>query len=112
MDRTPLAGKDPALGELVDRLAADLGPDSFVLMDHWEDLMAIGLAQPSHHDVLIYVAVKVDDEGEVLTSENRYFYECETPEESDDHGYAVSGRGDHVAYEGVRKAVAQRLQLG
>jgi hypothetical protein len=110
VDRAPLAGKDPAVGELVDRLASDLGADSFDLVDHWEDLMAIGLARPSDHDVLVYVAVIVDDEGEILDSPDRYFYECESPSPDDPLGYHVAATGDRVPYEEVVRAAARHLE--
>jgi hypothetical protein len=111
MDTAPLARKDPAVGELVHRLAGDLGAGSFDVVDHWEDLMAIGLARPGDHDVLVYVAVLIDDEGEVLASEDRYYYESETPSDAEEFGYYVSASGDHVRYDEVAKAVAHHLRI-
>ncbi|MEV5749976.1 hypothetical protein AB0L00_19315 [Actinoallomurus sp. NPDC052308] len=110
MDRSPLARKDPAVRELVDRFAADLGAESFDLVDHWEDLMAIGLARPSDHDVLVYVAIAINDEGDVLESEDRYYYECETPSDADELGYTVARSGDHVSYEEMLRAAAAHLR--
>ena len=110
MDRTSLARKDPAVGELVDRLASDLGTTSFDLADHWEDLMAIGLARPNDHGVLIYIAIIIDDEGEVLDSPDRYSYACESPSDADDLGHHVTYSGDHVAYDEVAKAAARHLR--
>jgi hypothetical protein len=111
VDTAPLARKDPAVRELVSRLAGDLGTDSFGLVDHWEDLMAIGLALPSDHDVLVYVAVIIDDEGNALTSEDRYYYECETPSETEELGYYVSASGDRVTYDEVAKVAAHHLRI-
>lgn len=109
LERAPIARKDPEVGELVDRLAADLGTESFDLVNHWEDLMSIGLARPSDHDVLVYVSILVDDEGDVLDSPNRYFYECESPSGEDELGYDVAASGDHVPYEEVVKAATRHL---
>jgi hypothetical protein len=109
VDRAPLARKDPAVAELVDRLEADLGTGSFELVDHWEDLMAIGLARPGDPEVLVYVAVLIDDEGDVLDTPDRFFYECESPSEASELGYDVAGSADHVPYDEVVKAVARHL---
>jgi hypothetical protein len=109
VDRSLLARKDPAVGELVDRLASDLSTN-FDLVDHWEDLMAVGLALPSDHGVLIYVAVITDDEGELLHSPDRYFYECESPSRTDALGYHVAYSGDHVSYDQVAKAATRHLR--
>lgn len=110
MDRAILAHKEAAVGELVDRIAADLGQQTFDLVDHWEDLLAIGFACPSDHDVLVYVQILIDDEGELLTSENRYYYECETPDSTEEMGYRVTASGNDATYEQVARAIAQHLQ--
>jgi hypothetical protein len=109
VDRAPLARKDPAIAELVDRLEADLGTGFFELADHWEDLMAIGFARPGDPDVLVYVAVLIDDEGDVLDTPNRFFYECESPSDTDELGYDVAASAERVPYDEVLKAVSRHL---
>jgi hypothetical protein len=109
VDRAPLAGKDPTVGELVDRLASDLGAGTFVLVDYWADLTAIGLARPNDHDVLVYVAVIVDEEGKALDTPDRYFYECESPSVADKLGYHVVSSADRVSYEEIVQAAARHL---
>ena len=111
MDRAPLSRKDPAVAELVGRIEADLGTGSFELVDHWEDLMAIGFARAEDPDVLVYVAVLIDDEGDVLDVPERFSYECESPSEASELGYDVAASADHVPYEDVIKAVSRHLRI-
>ena len=49
--------KHPSINALLDRLRADLGPKSFVVVDHWEgDLCAIGIAAPGDRQRLMYIS--------------------------------------------------------
>lgn len=41
----------------LEELAADLGPEAFTVVDHWEaDLCSIGVASPANHDLYAYVS--------------------------------------------------------
>ncbi|GAA4618890.1 hypothetical protein GCM10023195_85190 [Actinoallomurus liliacearum] len=62
------------------------------------------------HDLLVYVAIAIDAEGDVLESADRYYYECETPSDADELGYTVARSGDHVSYEEMLRAAAAHLR--
>jgi hypothetical protein len=105
-----LAGKDPVLIDVVERLRNDLGPDFFVIVDHWrDDPIAVGLARPDDFAVLVYVTLQLDstDDGPEYKLLDSLYYECELP--TADGQYDVADRGDGVGYGQVLKAVRTHL---
>lgn len=96
--------KDPAIVRVVERLRADLGAGYFVEVPYWEaDLLAVGLGRPDDPDVLVYVAVGMDDDG--------FHVECETPVVAGEEElpYRLAWRGENVSYDEVREAVRRHL---
>ena len=57
--------KHPSIAALLDRLRAELGPDSFIVVDHWEGaLCAIGVAAPGDRQRLMYISTfPPEDQG-------------------------------------------------
>ena len=48
--------KDPVIVAALARLSSCLGPDAFVLADHWDsDPCAVGVASPRDGGVLVYI---------------------------------------------------------
>jgi hypothetical protein len=67
--------KDPAILQVLERLAARLGPKTFDIVDHWDcDLTAVGVANPKDHRILAYISTFGMPEG-------RYIVELELPPE-------------------------------
>ena len=95
--------KDPQIHELLARLRTDLGPDAFVIADHWEpDLCAVGIAAPKDPSRLVYVST-------FNRSEDEYYFELETaPEEATDI-FDVAGRGDASSYSELLAIIYQHL---
>lgn len=48
--------KDASILVAIDQLRARLGPDTFVIADHWDDLFAVGLAAPAQPGRLVYIS--------------------------------------------------------
>lgn len=95
--------KDPSIIAVLDRLRAHLGPNVFVLADHWEpDLFAVGIASPRDAGVLAYISTYREPAG-------RFGYELELFPSGDDSPYRVVGRGSGVPFEELAAAVAGHL---
>ena len=96
--------KDPAIVAALDYLWSRLGPDAFVLVDHWaSDLCAVGIASPRNPGVLIYISCY----GEALES---FRYELELPPpKGDDFPYLVSGTGTALSFDALTEVVATHL---
>lgn len=86
--------KDPAILAVLVRLRSALGPDAFVLADHWEpDRCAIGIASLRDPGVLVYISFFRELHG-------RFGYELELPPpHGSDELYEVVGRGEGVTFE-------------
>jgi hypothetical protein len=99
VDRT--ISKTPEVLAVLDRLRADLGPDAFHVVDHWEgDLTAVGVAKPSDHGVLAYIG----------SFEDGFYVELELPPPpGDDFPYRVAGRHWGQRVEQVVQLVARHL---
>ncbi len=96
--------KDPSILDMLGRLRAALGTDAFDIVDHWpSDLIAVGIASPQNHHVLVYIGVF--DDG--------YYAELELPPApSDDSLYEVAGRHSGLGFEQLVDVVAKHLSLG
>lgn len=99
--------KDPAILSVLDRLRSLLGPDAFVLSDHWEqDLCAVGIASPRDPGVLAYISCFGESSG-------RFGYELELPPlPGDDSPYRVAGTGSDLSVEELAAVVAKHLKRG
>jgi hypothetical protein len=98
--------KDPAILDALDQLRSRLGPDAFVLADHWEaDLCAVGIASPRDPGVLVYISCYGAPAG-------RFAYELElTPPPGSEFPYEVAGLGSGVSFEELVRVVAGHLNL-
>ncbi len=96
--------KDPRILDMLRKLRAALGTDAFDIVDHWHsDLIAVGIASPKNHHVLIYIGIF--DDG--------YYAELELPPtRSDDSLYEVAGRNSGLGFEQLVDVVAKHLSLG
>jgi hypothetical protein len=97
--------KDPAILSVLDRLWSRLGPDAFVLADHWEsDLCAVGIASPRDPGVLVYISCYGELPG-------CFGYELELPPPpGDDFPYQVAGTGSGLSFEELAGVVAEHLK--
>ncbi len=67
--------KEPCIRGVLARLRDALGPDAFVVVDHWQaDGCAVGVARPSEMGRLAYLAADPGTPG-------RYYVELEFPTE-------------------------------
>jgi hypothetical protein len=98
--------KDPAINELLDCLHDRLGPDAFVLVDHWEsDPCAVGIASPRDHGVLAYVSTFGQPPG-------RYDVEMELPPAlGQDFPYRDAGRHADVDFETLTELIRRHLSI-
>jgi hypothetical protein len=104
--------KSPELRSLIDDLMKDLGPSSLTLTDNWpEDLIATGLQRRGDQSRLMYIALALDEYGNVHTGEERYYFECELLHPEETVPYDVVERGERVTYEQLRNAIARNLDL-
>jgi hypothetical protein len=96
--------KDPAILAALDRLWALLGPDAFILSDHWEqDLCAVGIASPRNPGVLAYISCYGEPPG-------HFGYELELPSPAcDEFPYLVAGTGSGLSFEELADVVAGHL---
>ncbi len=84
--------KDDSILNLLERLRSDLGDDAFDVVDHWDgDLVSIGLALPSDHQVLAYIST-------LNAKPDTYSYELELPPTNDDAIYSVASTSDSCSY--------------
>lgn len=106
-DRRLLMDKLPFITDALQRLAADLGANAFVVADHWkEDDATTAIASPRNASQLIYFC-QSDLEDDTL-----FDYELETaPANPNDRIYDVAGRGARVAYEQLREIVRKHLEV-
>ena len=97
--------KNPAILAALDHLQSRLGPDGFVLADHWEqDMCAVGISSPRNSSVLIYISCY----GEVP---DRFWYELELPSPpGDEFPYQVAGSGTASSLGELTDIVAGHLQ--
>jgi hypothetical protein len=96
--------KNPAILAVLSQLRSRLGPNAFVLADHWEsDLCAVGIASPHNPGVLIYISCY----GEPPES---FRYELELPPPNgDDFPYQAAGTGTALSFEALAEVVAGHL---
>jgi len=96
--------KDPRILDVLDRLKLTLGAGAFDIVDHWSsDLIAVGIASPQNHQVLVYIGVF--DDG--------YYAELELPPLTGDDGlYRVAGRYSGLTFDLLAAVVAKHLALG
>lgn len=97
--------KDPAIVAALDYLWSRLGPDAFVLVDHWaSDLCAVGIASPRNPGVLIYISCY----GELP---EHFGYELELPPPpGDDFPYQVAGTRTALLLPKLADVVAGHLK--
>jgi hypothetical protein len=94
--------KDPTLVAVLRQLRKDLGPNAFVVEDHWEaDLNAVGIARPSDRRFLIYIATWPEVSG--------LSFQCEFPASDGDMPYESADMIDGATYEQLLSAA--RLHL-
>ncbi|MGL4464112.1 MAG: hypothetical protein ACRDD1_18405 [Planctomycetia bacterium] len=96
--------KTPAVLAALDRLRSRLGPEAFVLADHWaSDRCAVGVASRRDPGVLVYISCHGD-------SPDRFGYELERPRPlGDDFPYRVVGRAADVSFDELADVVAGHL---
>jgi hypothetical protein len=96
--------KDPAIIAVLDRLRSRLGPDTFVLADHWEsDLCAVGIASPRDPGVLVHISTYAEPP-------ECFGYELELPPPPcSDALYQVAGRGSGLSFDELASVVAGHL---
>lgn len=97
--------KDPRLLDAIERLRLKLGATAFDIVDHWaDDLLAVGIASPRNHQVLIYFSV---------CSDAGYDVELELPPLTEADGlYRVAGRSCDLTFAQLAEVVAGHLALG
>ncbi|MFN6208432.1 MAG: hypothetical protein ACK49R_18540 [Planctomycetota bacterium] len=97
--------KDPVIVAALARLSSCLGPDAFVLADHWDsDPCAVGVASPRDGGVLVYITCH----GE---RPDRFGYELELPpSHDDDFPYQVASSGSALSFEELAVVVAEHLK--
>lgn len=97
--------KAAAIVAALDWLRSRLGPEAFVVNDHWEtDLCAVGIASPRDPRVLVYITCY----GE---RPERIGYELELPPPPGaEFPYQVAGQGSAVTLEELAEVVAGHLQ--
>jgi hypothetical protein len=102
--RLPL-DKGPTILAVLGLLWARLGPDAFVINDHWEsDLCAVGIASPRNPGILVYISTYGKPIGQ-------FGYELELPPSpGDELPYQEAGRGSGVTFEELVDVVATHLQ--
>ena len=85
----------------VDRLRSRLGPSAFEVLDHWEgDRIAIGIASPRDHHVLVYLAAYEDG----------FLVELEMPPiPGADFPYEVAGRQSGLGFDHLVHVAAEHL---
>lgn len=96
--------KSAEIVDVVERLAADLGPTAFQIVDHWKvDLCAIGIASPAEPRQLAYIST-------FRSEPSRFSLELETPGPTDEvTDYGVAGTWDSLSYEDLRERVGDHL---
>ena len=97
-----LGRKHQSLRTLVGDLTRRLPPNSFVLVDNWDDEYAIGLAHPSDHDHLVYITSQQNDHG-------NYFLSRELPRRHDLEPFHDAGSDDFKTVEEMAQAIAAHL---
>jgi hypothetical protein len=98
------ASKDASVDSVLERLRADLGDESFTVVDHWAgDLCAVGVARPDNPRYLVYISTWPPERG-------TFNYECERPSADPELPYDSDGRVEDVSYEHVRAAVGRLLR--
>ena len=97
--------KAPRIHDLLSRLHADLGPDAFVVRDHWEsDPYAVGIATTRDLSRLVYVSTYNHRDDE-------FGYELETAPKSNSDIYDVVGRGDAGSYIELLAIIRQHFAV-
>lgn len=96
--------KNPAILAVLSQLRSRLGPNAFVLADHWKsDVCAVGIGSPRNPGVLIYISCN----GEPPES---FHYELELPSpKRDGFPYQVAGTGTALSFEALAEVVAGHL---
>ena len=81
-----------------------LGEDAFDIVDHWEDdLCAIGIAKPSNHEVLVYIATS-DRKG-------RYDVDLELPPKNrEECPYTDAGQYRNVTFANMVKLIKDHFK--
>jgi hypothetical protein len=93
--------KDPAILDALAHLRAALGAGAFDVVDHWTcDLIAVGIASPRDHRVLVYIAFRA----------NKYDAELELPTlPGDEFPYRVAGQHWELTLDQLADVVAGHL---
>ena len=95
--------KDASIDSVLERLRADLGDESFTVVDNWDsDLCAIGVARPVDPRYLVYVSTWPPERG-------TFNYECERPPVERNMPYGSDAMVENVSYDDLRAAVRQHL---
>ena len=89
---------------MLEKLRAALGSDAFDIVDHWpSDLIAIGIASPKNHHVLVYIGIF--DDG--------YYAELELPPNpNDDSLYEVARRHSGLSFSQLVDIMVNHFLVG
>ncbi len=99
--------KDPAVLKLLGRIRQDLGDNAFDIVDHWvDDNLAIGLALPADHRVLVYVSTFSHTADPDL-----YTFYLELPPTSEDMEYVDAGGAEDVTYDELLAALCSHWNI-
>jgi hypothetical protein len=98
--------KDESIGRALDELRLRLGPDAFVVRDHWSaDLFATGIASSSDPDRLVYLST-------FGTRPGRYHVSLELPSgEANPLPYTPAGEWTDVGVAELTALVRRHLHL-
>jgi hypothetical protein len=113
MDEKPEhARKSSELEEVIGRLKRDLEPIDIVVADHWpEDLVATGISRKGERSKLVYLALMLDEGGDLIPGERKYFYDCEILHFGAERPNEVVEHRERVTYQELRDAIRRYLRM-
>jgi len=92
--------KDDLVGQVIDRLCSDLGPEAFDVVDHGDDPYAIGIARRSDHAFRVYICTYPDKAID---------FKSETPATDPTIPYSSDGMVESGSYEDLLAAARSHL---
>ena len=99
-----LEDKDEEIQQVITNLQNEFGLGAFDIVDHWEaDSLAIGIARPDNHGILVYIAT--------YESDDPYFVSLETPPVNEDFPYQQREVFDGIDFIALGNVVKKHLSL-